>query len=343
MSLRSPRFLSPAFLLLLSLAFVAKVAAEPTGMAAQIIAQLKMQKIPAEGPWFTVTYQSSDVWPAASLPERYHGAPHLAGSAIYCLETKEDFSALHILQTDEIWHYYGGDPLEILLLYPDGHGETAVIGPDVLHGQHPQFVAPRGVWQGSRPIGAGADTYTFFGTTLGPGFDYGDFAIGYRDELQKAYPQFAGKIASLTRAEFATRPPAAPEAKAATTPPGPTVFLPADVRQIDVGPGIALHELAGREAKAKSDAYSVALFTLAPGTGMPMSYNQVSEEVFLISSGAGEVTLDGQTTSVTAGATVVIKPKVRHTIKAAPGGSLSFYAISVPAYSREDYVVSPAK
>ena len=154
---------------------------------------------------------------------------------------------------------------------------------------------------------------------------------------------FSRLRAALTRAEFATRPATAPEAKVVVTPPGPTVFAPADVKPIAVGPGIVLHELAGREALAKSDAYSVALFTLAPGTGMPTSYNQVSEEVFLISSGAGEVTLDGHPTAVAAGATVVIKPKVRHSIKAAPGESLSFYAVSVPAYSREDYVLSPGE
>jgi len=198
----SPR---PVFLALF-LAVAATARAEPAGPAAELIRHLHMQKIPAEGPWFTVTYKSDDVVPAGSLPARYHGAPHVAGSAIYCLETREDFSALHLLQTDEIWHYYGGDPLEILLLYPDGHGETAVIGPDVLHGQHAQFTVPRGVWQGSRPIGAGPDSYTFFGTTLGPGFEYGDFAIGYRDELQKLYPKFATQIAALTRGEFATRP-----------------------------------------------------------------------------------------------------------------------------------------
>jgi predicted cupin superfamily sugar epimerase len=143
----------------------------------------------------------------------------VAGSAIYTLQTKEDFSALHLLQTDEIWHFYGGDPLEVLLLYPDGHGETAIIGPDVLHGQHPQFVVPRGVWQGSRPIGPGPDSYTFFGNTLAPGFEYADFAIGYRDELQKQYPKFAAQIAEFTRAEFATR--SSPAAGAAHPPAVP--------------------------------------------------------------------------------------------------------------------------
>jgi hypothetical protein len=269
--------------------------------------------------------------------------PHAAGSAIYTLETKEDFSALHILQTDEIWHYYGGSPLELLLLFPDGRGETVVLGPDILHGQHPQYVVPRGVWQGSRPIGPGPDAYTFFGNTLGPGFAYADFAIGYRDELQKAYPQHAALIAQLTRDEHATKPAAVAQAAAvaAQTPAAPTVFAPEAVPSLDGGPGIALKELVGRLAQAKTDAYSVALFTLAPGRGTPASYNKVSEESFLIVSGRGEVKLDGKVSAVSAGGTVIVKPGVRHTITAAPGETLLFYAVSVPAFSLEDFVLSP--
>jgi len=339
----NPHFLHTLGLILLPLACAVTLSAEPTGKAAQLIAQLKMQKIPVEGPWFALTYRSTDTLAAAGLPARYRGVPHVAGSAIYCLETKEDFSAFHILQTDEIWHYYGGDPLELLLLHPDGHGETVILGPDVLAGQHPQVTVPRGVWQGSRPIGAGADSYTLFGCTLGPGFEYADCAFGYRDELQKQYPQFAVPIAGLTREDHATRP-AADAKPAATVPaPAPTVFIPADVKAINAAPGIVLRELAGRVAAAKSDDYSIALFDLAAGQGMPTSYNQVSEEVFLIARGSGEVTLDGKVTTVAAGATVIIKPKVRHSIKAAAGEALSFYAISVPAYSPEDYVLSPDK
>ena len=117
--------------------------------AQQLIATLKMQLIPGEGAWFAPTYLS---------PETIGGeaAAHVAGShhaysAIYALETPKDFSALHRLATDEMWHFYGGVPIEMLLLFPDGHGESVVIGPDVLAGQKPQFLVPRGVWQGSRP------------------------------------------------------------------------------------------------------------------------------------------------------------------------------------------------
>jgi hypothetical protein len=172
--------------------------------AQELIQHFKMEKIPAEGPWFTVTYRSEDLLDAKNLPARYQGS-RVAGTAIYAVQTKEDFSAMHKLATDEIWHFYGGDPLEMLLLYPDGHGQIVVIGSDVVKGQHPQFVVPRDVWQGSRPVGAEPESYSFFGNTLAPGFEFDDFEMGYRDELQESYPEFSSHIARLTRAEFVTR------------------------------------------------------------------------------------------------------------------------------------------
>jgi len=179
--------------------------AAPVGTAQKLIEHFKMEKIPVEGAWFHVTYGSKDTIPAAALPARY-GSPRVAGTAIYALATREDFSAMHRLKTDEVWHFYLGDPLELLLLHPDGRGEVVVIGPDIFAGQHPQYTVPAGVWMGGRPAKATAEAYTFFGCTLAPGFDHGDFEIGYREELQAKFPAFSNLIAGLTRAEHVRRP-----------------------------------------------------------------------------------------------------------------------------------------
>jgi hypothetical protein len=173
--------------------------------APEIIARLRMEKIPDEGAWFAITYLSNDRIPASGLPSRY-AASRLAGSAIYALVTREDFSALHRLKTDETWHFYSGDPIELLLLHPDGRDELALLGPDLLAGQHPQFTVLAGTWMGARPQAATPPAYSFFGCTLAPGFDYADFEPGYRDELVKAYPAQSSLIMDLTRTEFATRP-----------------------------------------------------------------------------------------------------------------------------------------
>ena len=100
-------------------------------------------------------------------------------------ETAADFSALHRLQTDEVWHFYGGSPIELLLLYPDGHGQKVILGANVLAGELPQFTVPRAVWQGSTPRGTSPQRHALFGDQLSPAFLYEDFEVGYRDALQQ--------------------------------------------------------------------------------------------------------------------------------------------------------------
>lgn len=173
--------------------------AELPSAAARLIELFKMQKIPDEGCWFVQTYRSAETIQPGALPPRY-GTAHPTGTAIYALETRENFSALHRLETDEVYHWYAGSALEMLLLHPDGHGETLILGPNVFRGERPQIVIPHGVWQGSRPVeSAGPDAYTFFGTTVSPGFEYGDFRLGNRAELLKAFPSCAAQISALTR------------------------------------------------------------------------------------------------------------------------------------------------
>lgn len=314
--------------------------AAPTGPAKQLIDHLGMELIPVEGCWFKLTYTSAIKLAGEALPARY-GAPRPAGGAIYALVTREDFSCLHRLKTDEVWHFYAGDPIELLLLQPEGHSEVVVLGSDLLAGQHPQFTVPAGAWMGARPVKASADAYGFFGTTMAPGFDYGDFEVGYRDELQRSYPAQRDLIAALTRAEQATRPatPAPAEAKA---PPQPTVFLSSAVAPVSFAPGAELRELIGLTGHAKTVRTSIAGFTLAPGKTTGLSYLKSGEEYFLVTKGRGTVVVGAVTSPVEAGSIVFLAPEVRHSITAAADSSLEFYAVSTPAFSPENYVPVPA-
>lgn len=312
--------------------------AAPTGPAKKIIDRFKMELIPVEGAWFAVTYGSTEKIAAEALPPRY-GSPRSLGGAIYALVTREDFSAMHKLKTDEIWHFYVGDPIELLLLHPDGRDEVVVLGGDVFAGQRPQFTVPAGVWMGARPIKATPDAYGFFGTTMAPGFDYADFEPGYRDELQKAYPARKTLIAELTRTELATRPATA--VSAATAPAvlaGPSVFAPEAVAAIAVAPGVTLRELIGRVGMGKTERTSVARFALEPGKGTGMSYCKIGEEYFLVISGHGVVVVEGESSKVQAGSVVVLRPGVKHSLTAAADSALEFYAITTPAFSPDDYV-----
>jgi hypothetical protein len=172
--------------------------------AANWIAHFKMERIPQEGAWFAPAFQSDETLAPGVFAARYT-TPRLAYNSIFGVQTKDDFSGLHRLQTDELWHHYKGSPLLLLMLHPDGRGETVVLGKELAAGHRPQSRVPRGVWQGSRPLG-GDEACALIGNSMAPGFDYADFEIGYRDELQAQFPAWAEEIAALTRAEHRRRP-----------------------------------------------------------------------------------------------------------------------------------------
>lgn len=317
-------------------------AAEPAGLAGRLIAHYHMQRVPQEGPWFSLTYASDDSVAGAALPARYAGHRHATGSAIVVVETIADFSAMHRLQSDEVWHFYGGSPLDMLLLYPDGHGRRITLGGDVLAGQLPQFTVPHGVWQGSAPHDGSVKAYSFCGDQLSPAFDYADFEMGYRDTLTAAFPAFAADISRLTRAEFARAPAAAstpPAAPTAAAPMRAAAFSAATLEVLHGAPGVDLEELVGRAAKeARTESVSVAEFTLAPGSSSGASFNHQGEEVFYVTAGRGAVRLADRLVAVTPRSTVYIPPGVVHSIEADADQTLVFLAITAPAFSPEDYV-----
>jgi predicted cupin superfamily sugar epimerase len=167
--------------------------------ADEVIAHLGLVPLPAEGGYYRETYRASEALAPGALPARYPTTRAL-GSAIYYLLRDEDFSALHRLRTDEVYHFYLGHPVELLLLLPDGRDELVHLGTDLAVGQRPQVVVPRGVWQGSRLIApAAAGAYALMGTTMAPGYDLADFELGEREPLQARYPGRAELIAALTR------------------------------------------------------------------------------------------------------------------------------------------------
>lgn len=165
--------------------------------AKQIQELLNLQPLHLEGGYFAETYRSKFALARHCLPSGYRGERPLS-TAIYYMLTPETFSALHRLKGDEVYHFYLGDPAEMLVLNPDGTGETVLMGQDILSGMRLQYIAPGGCWQGSRLAPGGK--FALLGTTMSPGFDPSDFHLGARDELTARYPDYAALIASLTRA-----------------------------------------------------------------------------------------------------------------------------------------------
>ena len=134
--------------------------------------------LPAEGTLFLSTYRSSS--------ELDTGKPFgTAIIAMYCNEPPS-FSRFHRLPVDEIWHFYSGDPLRLVLLYPDGSSHDVILGSEPLKGQQVQFVIPTGVWQAGHVAAGGS--YSLFGCTMAPGFTDDMFEGGTRDVLAEQYP-----------------------------------------------------------------------------------------------------------------------------------------------------------
>lgn len=165
----------------------------------QIIHALDLQPLSMEGGLYRESYRSSEIIPAGALPERYARVSKPFGTAIFYLLTDhaDSFSALHRLPTDETYHFYLGDPLEMTLLYPNGSAAQIVLGQDLMHGQQVQFTVPQGVWQGSRIAPGGR--FALLGTTMAPGFTPTDFEAGDRAALLERYPAQRERILALTR------------------------------------------------------------------------------------------------------------------------------------------------
>lgn len=163
--------------------------------AEEIIALLKLKPHPKEGGFFSETYRADETIPPNGLPPRYSG-PRAFGTCIYYLLTPTTFSAIHRLQSDEIYHFHLGDPVEMLQLRPDGSGKTVTLGADLRAGMTPQTVVSRAVWQGARLVAGGR--FALLGCTVAPGFDFADYEHGRREELIRDYPQFREKILALT-------------------------------------------------------------------------------------------------------------------------------------------------
>ena len=162
--------------------------------AAEIINALGLAPHPLEGGYFRETYRAREALPSAVLDARYAGA-RAVSTAIYYLLTPATFSALHRLASDEVFHFYAGDPVEQLRLHPGGRGEIVTIGNNFAAGMRPQTVVPRGVWQGARLAPGGR--FALLGCTVAPGFDYADYESA-GPALAAEYPDFAARIATLT-------------------------------------------------------------------------------------------------------------------------------------------------
>jgi predicted cupin superfamily sugar epimerase len=158
--------------------------------ADKIKSLLKLEPHPREGGCFCQTYVAQETL-------NLQRGVRSAGTAIYYLLEQGSFSEMHALESDEIFHFYLGDPVEMLQLFPDGRSAIFTLGQDLAAGQQVQLVVPAGVWQGTRLVGDGK--VALLGCTVTPGFDYADYRGGSYAELAGKWPLEAERIRALTK------------------------------------------------------------------------------------------------------------------------------------------------
>ncbi len=159
------------------------------------IEKLRLEPHP-EGGYFRQTYRSEVVIAREALPAGFTGA-RAASTAIYFLLEGRNFSAFHRLRSDEVWHFYAGEPLMVHVIDRAGKYSSIRLGRDLDEGEVPQAVVPAGCWFASHM--ADWSSFAVVGCTVAPGFDFEDFEMAKREELVARYPQHGVLIERLTR------------------------------------------------------------------------------------------------------------------------------------------------
>ena len=158
------------------------------------IEKLQLKPHP-EGGYYAETYRSNEWVQAAHLPSRYGGNRYFS-TAIYFLVEGGKFSALHRIKSDELWHFYTGNPLSIYVIDPQGNLETICIGNNPEQGEVFQAVVQAGCWFGAKL--ENSEGFALVGCTVAPGFDFADFELANREELVSLFPQHKMVIELLT-------------------------------------------------------------------------------------------------------------------------------------------------
>jgi len=158
----------------------------------ELVKQLGLLPHP-EGGFYSETYRSAGGYDLTGEIKGYRSY----STAIYFLLTKGNFSALHKIKSDEVWHFYLGDPVHIHSINPEGEYRCTILGNDFSKGEIPQYVVPAAWWFGSESVGETG--YSLVGCTVAPGFDFADFELAVKEDLAMKFPGLQSIIKRLTR------------------------------------------------------------------------------------------------------------------------------------------------
>ncbi|MCB0358116.1 MAG: cupin domain-containing protein [Bdellovibrionales bacterium] len=172
-----------------------KTFADNSPRAESIIAELGLEPHP-EGGWYRETYRSADRV-SVSGPDNRFGGARSSSTAIYYLLPAGHHSRFHRMKSDEVWHFYGGSPLSLMLLSPDDGLVHLRLGDQFGSGERFQAVVPAGHWIAARPTSSTEGDFSLVGCTVSPGFEFGDFELADSDRLLERWPEHREVILSF--------------------------------------------------------------------------------------------------------------------------------------------------
>ncbi|MBA3275709.1 MAG: cupin domain-containing protein [Chloroflexia bacterium] len=156
--------------------------------AREVIDLLGLAPMPGEGGFYRRTVLVPGADPDLDAP---------AQTAILFLITGETWSGLHMLQTDEVFHFHLGDECRMVVCSPDGVLEERRLGTDLRAGCQVQTVVPAWMWQGTRLAEGGEFGYALLGTTMTPGFRRDRFRLAHPADLESLPPNVAATLSEF--------------------------------------------------------------------------------------------------------------------------------------------------
>lgn len=147
-----------------------------------------------EGGFYRRTFQTDH----AALVMRAGGQRHLMTSIYYLLTKDSPTGHFHLNQSDIVHYYHLGDPIQYMLIFPDGTLRTPVMGSDILSGECLQLHVPGGVWKASQ-LKNGLAGFGLISEAVTPGFDYADMELGIRQSLVEQFPEHSRLFEMLAR------------------------------------------------------------------------------------------------------------------------------------------------
>ena len=156
--------------------------------AKEIIDELNLIKHP-EGGWYSETYRNKAEFTDGEKSRSL-------ATVIYFMLTDNEISAFHRLASDEFWYFHEGDALDVHIFYEDGKYELKKLGPVDEFGTLPQLLLPAKSWFAAES--SEKDSYTLISCSVHPGFDFEDFELAHKEELQAQFPEYKELISRLS-------------------------------------------------------------------------------------------------------------------------------------------------